>query len=66
MTGTIVSRKVTYEEHIGKGRFFSWRAVKITTVTLECGHTKTFRGDYVPKKTTSCNCCEKPLTPPTP
>lgn len=45
-----------------RGRTFSWRATPVTTLTLECGHTKVIRGDNVPKHKTVCKECEEDAT----
>lgn len=44
-----------------RNRYFSWRAVPVHTLTLECGHMKVVRGDNVPKKRTLCEECERAL-----
>jgi len=38
---------------------FSWSKTKITTLKLECGHTKVYRGDYAPAARVKCNECAK-------
>jgi hypothetical protein len=45
-----------------RGRMFSWRAIPVTTLTLECGHTKVVRGDNVPKHKALCKKCEEGVT----
>jgi len=37
---------------------FSWRALPVTTLVLECGHEKVVRGESVPKHKTICKQCE--------
>jgi len=59
----IVGRKVRQEPDKStpahsRGRVWSWRAgTKVTTVNLSCGHTKDYRGDYVPKSQALCKEC---------
>lgn len=53
----IVSRTSREEEHVGKGPLFSWWCVTVTTVNLECGHQKVYRGDNTPAKTVLCKIC---------
>lgn len=56
----IVQFKHDREEHTSlRGRMVSWRAIPVTTLTLECGHEKIIRGDKVPKRHTACQECEK-------
>lgn len=59
----IKGRVRTQEEHIGKSRCFTWWMVPITTLHLECGHTKVYRGDYVPGEKARCSACLDPLEP---
>lgn len=55
----ILRRETQYEEKVSmSGRIFSWRRLWLTIVHLECGHTKTFRGEYVPSHQTRCSVCE--------
>lgn len=59
----IVSRKVSQEPDKStpahsRSRVWSWRAgTRVTTVTLSCGHTKDYRGDYAPKHRALCKEC---------
>jgi len=59
-----IKQKVrTQEDHVGKGRGFTWWMVPITTLHLECGHTKVYRGDYVPSEKARCFACLDTLEP---
>lgn len=41
-----------------RSRTWSWRrGVDIWTLTLSCGHTKVYRGDYTPKNMALCKEC---------
>jgi len=64
----IVRRERETEEHIGKGRGFTWWMTESTTLHLECGHTKVYRGMSVPAKKVRCSECSVPLeaSPPEP
>lgn len=53
----IVRRERVNEEHIGKGRGFTWWMVEVTTVYLECGHAKVYRGCGVPAQKVRCSEC---------
>lgn len=57
----IVRRERVNEEHIGKGRGFTWWMVEVTTVYLECGHAKVYRGCGVPAQKVRCSECLDPL-----
>lgn len=65
----ITGRSETWEQHESiRGRHYTWWQVKITTVTLDCGHTKVFRGDSVPKAKVRCPACapKEETCPPAP
>jgi len=52
------------EEHTSRrGNTLSWWKIKVTTLRLECGHTKVYRGDYFPTMRTVCPVCEKNMGP---
>lgn len=59
----IVSRKTEREPDRStpahsRSRIWSWRAgTEVTTVTLACGHTKVYRGMFVPKTKAWCKEC---------
>lgn len=56
----VVQKDRKMEEHTSvQGRMFSWRAIPVTTLYLECGHKKVIRGDKVPQKRTTCQECEE-------
>lgn len=57
---TIVSRNVQHEEHVGRR---SWWMVEITTLTLQCGHTKVYRGCGVPREKVRCRTCSETNSP---
>ena len=38
---------------------FSWSKTKVTTLKLECGHSKVYRGDYAPVLRVKCLECAK-------
>lgn len=52
----IVSRVVVREQHAGK---CSWWQIPVTTLKLECGHEKVYRGDSVPKHAATCPVCDQ-------
>lgn len=59
MKRKIVGRTRYQEEHASQnGRTFRWWAISIHTVTLECGHKKTYRGDSCPAKSADCKECD--------
>lgn len=42
-----------------KARIWVWRAgTDVTTLVLECGHKKAYRGSYVPARKALCKECE--------
>jgi hypothetical protein len=56
----IIRRKTRREpsKSSWRGRLFTWRAgTEVTTVTLACGHKKTYRGMYVPEEQALCKEC---------
>lgn len=54
----ITGRSEKWEQHTSsRGRLFRWWQVRITTVTIDCGHTKVFRGDGIPKAKVRCPAC---------
>jgi ribosomal protein S27E len=57
----IVDRDITWKRRCsGSNRLvFSWAQVKVTTLKLECGHTKVYRGDYAPVLRVKCDECAK-------
>lgn len=55
----ITGRERMWEQHESiRGRNYTWWQVPVTTLTLECGHTKVYRGDGVPSKKVRCAACE--------
>jgi len=55
----IVARVARYEESATlSARTFSWRATKVYTLDLECGHRVTFR-NTAPKYRTTCKACAR-------
>lgn len=54
----IVRRTKAKDEHVRlTTRTFNYWMVPVTTLHLECGHTKVYRGDYVPEKKARCALC---------
>lgn len=58
----IVRRVKTEDAHgslrsHGRMLHFNYHMVPVTTLHLECGHTKVYRGDSVPKKKVLCSSC---------
>jgi hypothetical protein len=51
----IINSTRKLEDHVGKR---SWWCVPVTTLTLECGHTRVYRGHQVPKNKCKCKECE--------
>ena len=71
MKRAVVHRCSRYEEQATiSHRSYSWRAIKVTTVYFECGHTRVYRGmSEGPKKLGFCKACEagkKPVPLPDP
>lgn len=57
----ITNRSETWEQHESqRGRNYTWWQTRVTTVTLECGHTKVFRGETIPKAKVRCTACGEP------
>ena len=59
MIQKIVKTSSKWEQHFGKSKTFTWWQTKVTTLTLECGHQKVYRGDSTPKSTAICKECSK-------
>lgn len=61
----ILKRERAEESHTslrthGRKTLFNYRMVFVTTLFLECGHTKVYRGDGVPEGKVRCPTC--PMT----
>lgn len=56
-------RKITHRSQIKEEKvsltrtLFNYRMVPVTTVTLECGHQKVYRGGNVPGTKAQCKEC---------
>lgn len=56
----VVRRVDTKDEKVNlTPRTFYYRMTPVTTLILECGHTKVYRGDYVPKHKALCKECSR-------
>jgi hypothetical protein len=56
----IVSSRKNWDETVNlTPRTFYYRVIPVTTLVLECGHTKVYRGDYVPKHKALCHVCKQ-------
>jgi len=56
----VMSSTRRLEEHVSLNRrIFTWRAIPVTTLVLDCGHEKIVRGDSVPRLKTVCKTCEQ-------
>lgn len=54
----IVASSRAKEEHVSlTTRTFNYRAVFVTTITLECGHKRVYRGDSAPSSRALCREC---------